>query len=503
MALGSCNVSVPERAAETSDWMRSLSEHYRRTRLEFPDDELCIVFDIDGTILDLRYLIVHVLIDYDRVHGTSHFRGLVADHITHHEDDVERVLESLAVPPGARSGVAEFYRLHLWDRAATLAASKPYEGVFGVIRWFQLQAHTHVALNTGRAHHMRDTTLESLNTIGVAYRVRFEPEFLLTSDGTADIPSNKVSAIDELRRRGLRVVAVVDNEPENLRAMALADVSEEILFLHAETIFRSQRLLQDRAVAGQSYRLRDLVPDRELPSRVEFVWHGVNDGSNLDRFLGSEVRWAEVDVRRDPVGRLVLRHDGFDETPWRRQEPTLLAETAVRSLLDAGRSVKLDLKEGGPTLTDALDLIGDIGIDHDRLWLNSELPVLGPVGFESLRRRFPHSTISAPVDFLAPLMLASQEASTHTLRLLRLWGVSRLSLRWSSLGRVGRFIEDLEARGWQINLYDIPDLETFLEASLLLPASITADFNFPEWRYYGRGSGAQGAVHRFDEEDVG
>jgi hypothetical protein len=221
--------------------MSSLSEHYRRTRLEFPDDELCIVFDIDGTILDLRYLIVHVLIDYDRVHGTSHFRGLVADDVTHHEDDVERVLECLAVPLGVRSDVAEFYRVHLWDREATLAASKPYEGVFGVIRWFQLQPHTHVALNTGRAHHMRDATLESLNTIGVAYRVRFEPEFLLTSDGTADIPSNKVSAIGELRRRGLRIVSVVDNEPENLRAMAQADDREEILFLHAETIFRSQR----------------------------------------------------------------------------------------------------------------------------------------------------------------------------------------------------------------------------------------------------------------------
>ena len=57
----------------------------------------------------------------------------------------------------------------------------------------------------------------------------------------------------------------------------------------------------------------------------------------------------------------------------------------------------------------------------------------------------------------------------------------------------------LEAQSWQINLYDIPDLESFLEASLLLPASITADFNFPEWRYYGRGSGADGALHRVDD----
>jgi len=28
---------------------------------------------------------------------------------------------------------------------------------------------------------------------------------------------------------------------------------------------------------------------------------------------------------------------------------------------------------------------------------------------------------------------------------------------------------------------------SFLEAALLLPASVTADFNFPEWHYDGRG----------------
>ena len=105
---------------------------------------------------------MHVLFAYDRGHGTDHFRGLVADDITHHEDDIERVLDSLAVP--IPDGATAFYREHLWDRAAILAASRPYEGVFGVIRWFQLQPLTQVALNTGRAHHLREDTLESLNT---------------------------------------------------------------------------------------------------------------------------------------------------------------------------------------------------------------------------------------------------------------------------------------------------------------------------------------------------
>lgn len=30
--------------------------------------------------------------------------------------------------------------------------------------------------------------------------------------------------------------------------------------------------------------------------------------------------------------------------------------------------------------------------------------------------------------------------------------------------------------------------------------SVTTDFNFPTWRYFGRGSGERGIVHRFEFE---
>ena len=43
--------------------------------------------------------------------------------------------------------------------------------------------------------------------------------------------------------------------------------------------------------------------------------------------------------------------------------------------------------------------------------------------------------------------------------------------------------------GFEVNIYNVPDLEAFLQAVLLMPRSITSDFNFPEWHYYGRGSG--------------
>lgn len=481
-------------AGPAMSWMSALSEHYRRVRERYPGDELCVVFDIDGTILDLRHLVVHVLLGYDRSRGTQHFRGLVVDDITHHEDDVHALMAALDVPPGLWEAVAAYYVAHLWDDEAVLAASRPFEGVLGVIRWFQLQPGTHVALNTGRSHAMREATLTSLNKIGEASRVRFPDELLFMAGAGIEVPLAKVVALEQIAGHGLRVVAVVDNEPENLRAMAARMPPDEVLFLHADTISTSQRAPDDRLVAGRDYRLRELVPPRSVPDRVTFVWHGVNDELNLERFIASDIGWGEFDVRRDPLGRLVLRHDAFDDTPWRRDEPLLLAADAVALIVAAGRSVKLDLKEDGSTLDGAIELVSSMGIPDERLWFNAELPTLGESGFTRLRARFPGSTISSPVDFLEPLLLASAGAADRVLDILEAWGVSRPSVRWGPGTR--RVLDALEIRGWETNVYDVPDLEAFLGSSLLLPTSVTADFDFPEWGYAGRGSGANGAVHR-------
>ena len=36
----------------TGDWMRELAAHLGQMRAAYPDDDLCVVFDIDGTIVD-------------------------------------------------------------------------------------------------------------------------------------------------------------------------------------------------------------------------------------------------------------------------------------------------------------------------------------------------------------------------------------------------------------------------------------------------------------------
>ena len=58
------------------------------------------------------------------------------------------------------------------------------------------------------------------------------------------------------------------------------------------------------------------------------------------------------------------------------------------------------------------------------------------------------------------------------------------------------FFERMEEWGYQVNIYNVPNLDTFLRAVLMLPSSITSDFNFPQWHYYGRGSGRDN--HHFE-----
>jgi phosphoglycolate phosphatase-like HAD superfamily hydrolase len=479
----------------SGDWMGALATHYASMRESHPRDELAVVFDIDGTILDLRHLTAHVLIAYDRAGGTHLFHGLVADDIAVTENQVGALLDGLDVPQSRREDVESFYRSHLWDEDALISASAPYRGVLSVIRWFQIQPGTHVALNTGRPEHMRRVTLDSLNAVGEMARVRFDPELLfMRSDGTS-VPEAKCAALNEIAEAGIQVVAVIDNEPENLQTMSATSRHQHVLFLHADTLFESQRVAGAH-VEGKHYELGGLISEDRLREHVELVWHGVNDPENLQQFLASGIAWAEVDLRCDPVGRLVLRHDGFDRRPWSRDEPSVLAQPMLETLEGTGRSIKVDVKGNGDTLRQTLDLLDRLGLASDRVWFNGEIDVVGRDGFARFRERYPTATASCPVDFLAPLLAAAPYQADVVLGHLRSWGVSRLSVRWTSGAR--RTISELERRGWETNIYDVPDLQSFLEAAVLLPTSVTADFNFPEWRYFGRGSGEHGLVHRFE-----
>jgi hypothetical protein len=485
--------SAPAASTVSGEWMGELAAHYERMRLRYPDDELCVVFDIDGTILDPRHLVVDVLLAYDREHGTEYFHGLRADDVTVHEDHIDELLAE-ELPPSARGDVRAWFEERRRSTAAVTSAYRPYRGVLAVIRWFTLLPRTHIAINTERPDRLRDATLASLNTVGRPYRVTFDPGLLCMNprNWDSDVCGAKIDGLRRLQSKGLRIVAVVENEPAEIQAMVAADESGEILFLHANTVFRSAPDPSPRMVEGHEYDLAGLVSEHEIARRVEFVWHGVNDPANLREFLGSSVRWAEVDVRRDPLDRLVLRHDSFDATPWHRGERPFLLDDCLQEVRAAGRAAKLDFKESGDVLERALAVVERLDFEDTSLWFNSNVDCLGQEGFRQLRDRYPAATISCPVDFLAPLILAAPDAADAALASLGDWGVTRLSLAWPT-SRFHEVLERLESLGWDVNVYALPDLAAFLDAALLIPRSLTADFNFPEWNYHGRGSGERTA----------
>jgi len=92
--------------------------------------------------------------------------------------------------------------------------------------------------------------------------------------------------------------------------------------------------------------------------------------------------------------------------------------------------------------------------------------------------------------------LAAPKRARAVLHMLARWGISRFSVAWDRES-ARSLVRQLQEWGYEVNLYAVPDHESFLQAMLLTPRSLTADFNFPEWNYYGRGSGERRRYHRY------
>lgn len=379
-----------------------------------------------------------------------------------------------------------------------LAGHRPNPGVLDVIRWFQLQPNTFVGINSGRSGRLRDETLRSLNAMGRSRRVEFDSNLVRLNESGADgdVVASKIEGMRAFARGGYRAFAIVDNDPIAIRALVDADDTGEILFLHARTPTTRRRASTPRTVGGRVFDLTALIGEGSLPDQVQLVWHGVNDERNLGEFLASLVGWGECDVRRDPAGRLVLRHDSFERTPWTPDEPVLTLATAVEAFAERGRGLKLDLKDGPDVLGEVLALIGQHRLDDQQLWFNAAIETVGAEGFRTLRSARPGSVLQCPIDFLAPLVMVAPARARAVVRMLAGWGITRWSVGWG-FEHTRSLVDRLEAWGYEVNIYAVPDHESFLQAVLLLPRSLTADFNFPGWNYYGRGSGERRRYHSY------
>jgi hypothetical protein len=88
------------------------------------------------------------------------------------------------------------------------------------------------------------------------------------------------------------------------------------------------------------------------------------------------------------------------------------------------------------------------------------------------------------------------EKARETIDLFHEWGANRFSVSWETPGMI-KLLNQLAQWGVEVNIYNIPDLESFLKAVLIQPKSITSDFNFPKWHYFGRGSGQNGQHYEY------
>jgi len=483
------------------EWMKKLELHYERTRNRYPEDRLMVLFDIDGTILDMRHTIRYALQSFDDRHGTAFFKNLNIGDIRVHETEAADLLEKYAVPERERSRVIDWYEKTCWSADAILESHRPFMGVMEVIRWFQIQPGTLVGLNTGRPECIRTETLYSLNKIGQEFKVTFSNELLYMNPNgwEGDIVTSKVAGVLHFQKSGYRIFAYVDNEPENLRAISDVDPQKQILLLHADTLFKSKRRrLPPHAISGKRYDLTKLIHEKALPQHVQLVWHGVNDEGNLRQFLASGIRWAECDVRLDPTGeKIVLRDDAFESVPLQDDEDIMTLEDILDPIRRAGKSLKLDLKENGVLIDRILSVLSRHSYDGRLLCFNGLIDELKEKGFRNLAEAFPQSVIQCPIDSLIPLILSVPGKALALLDTFKSWGINRYSMSWKS-SNIHRVLDKLDKWGFEANIYNVPDLESFLRAVLLLPVSVTSDFNFPKWHYYGRGSGGNQKRHTYE-----
>ncbi|MCB0131659.1 MAG: hypothetical protein KDD78_12455 [Caldilineaceae bacterium] len=237
-----------------------------------------------------------------------------------------------------------------------------------------------------------------------------------------------------------------------------------------------------------------------LPPDVTYVWHGVNDSVNMRHFLGAPVQWGELDINVDEDGKqLILRHDSYRDTPhWPGEQPLKVLDVLPR-LLFYGKSVKLDFKVGDSVLERVLTWLEQNGVPPIRLWFNADFDLLGDYWIRQLAGRFPFAVIQVPLNSVLPrtqLTPAGLTAARPRLQELRQWGITRWSVGMS-YGDVPGLVALLNAWGHEVNIYGIENLSEFLAVVPLKPTAITADFNFPEWGLFGRGSGHHGHFHAF------
>ena len=194
-----------------------------------------------------------------------------------------------------------------------------------------------------------------------------------------------------------------------------------------------------------------------------------------------------------------MRHDSFVNTPLDLDEEPLGFDRLLERLRSTDKSIKIDLKLDGFLSDRVLEFIDTAGFDDSRLWFNGSVETLMEQGFRKLASAHPDSILQCPIDFLAPLICGATDKAKEILEMFTSWGINRFSIDWQN-ENMHPFFDQMAEWEFDVNIYNVSDLESFLQAMILMPRSITSDFNFPKWHYYGRGSGKKGDHYEYQEK---
>lgn len=245
-------------------------------------------------------------------------------------------------------------------------------------------------------------------------------------------------------------------------------------------------------------RLTERIPEMSFPKHIQFVWQGINDEENLRQFLVSDIHWCKCDMRLHPIDEEpILRHDSFKNSPLDANKNWLTLDRLISNVAKTDKSIKIDLKAGGIIVEKVMESIDAHGLDDSRLWFNSNVERLQELGFWKLSKKYPKAILQADVDFLAPLICSAPDKAREILDTFTEWGVNRFSISCQSQN-LHSFFDQMDEWGFEVNIYNVPDLESFLQVALLMPKSISSDFNFLKW-HYGRGSGKNGFHYKHSE----
>ncbi|MEZ4664074.1 MAG: hypothetical protein R2911_41610 [Caldilineaceae bacterium] len=461
-----------------STWLTKLAQQYDKMRLENAHDQKILLLDIDGTILDIRYAIYHLLRQYDRQHETDFFQTLNAAHIQSPLNSLPALFKNRRLARKNQRCVLEWVLEHLYNDATIHQYSQPHEGVFALIRWFQMQPNTRVALVTGRPESQRGATLMMLNALGEPHRVSFKNEWLFMQPNgwTSSVAMHKVEAVQQLQTRGFQILAMIDSEPENLAAIDAADSIKPFLLMHSDSLrFSDPQLLPRHATVGHHFDIVSVIKNRDLPRQIQLVWAGIHNRDDMLAYLMSDIEWGEISLYPNPARDCLVLNTASRSSPTTHSSTQELSmDEALHMLKMLDKSVKFKLNVDGRAISHLLELVKQHQFAQHKIWFDLHLDLMGPTWIQQVAAAFPDAIIQTHIGPNLSTLRNPVELKSH-LKKAESWGVNRFSLSYCQPGFRHTFIE-LSDSGFDLDIDGISNRKTFIDAVLLESSSITGDF---------------------------